>query len=186
MKKLSVENKNINFEYMIFSNDGKKLISSGVVGIDVESSIPNKKSMFYIDLDPSKDTIDLVLEVSNFHNKNGGIWYSISIGGRDIIQETKDSKLAIDLFITGILSIMGAYHLSLFMLLKKDKSSLYFGIISIVLSIRTLLTGEHYLYTILPSLSYTTGLKIEYLTLYLGTPIFLEFVFFLCLSFTPQ
>jgi regulator of replication initiation timing len=72
---------------------------------------------------------------------------------------------------------MGAYHLSLFMLLKKDKSSLYFGIISIVLAIRTLLTGEHYLYTILPSLSYTIGLKIEYLTLYLGTPIFLEFVF---------
>ena len=27
LKKLSVENKNINFEYMIFSNDGKKLIS---------------------------------------------------------------------------------------------------------------------------------------------------------------
>lgn len=157
--------------------DGKKLISSGVVGTDEESSKPNKKSMFYIDLTPEKDTIDLVLEVSNFHTKNGGIWYSISLGGHDSIQETKDSKLAMDLFITGILSIMGMYHISLFMLLRRDKSSLYFGIISIILALRTLLTGEHYLYTILPSLSYTLGLKIEYLTLYLGTPIFLEFVF---------
>ena len=157
--------------------DGKKLISSGIVGTDEESSKPNKKSIFYIDLNPEKDTIDLVLEVSNFHTKNGGIWYSISLGGRDVIQKTKDSNLAMDLFITGILSIMGAYHLSLFMLLRNDKSTLYFGIISIILAIRTLLTGEHYLYTILPSLSYTIGLKIEYLTLYLGTPIFLEFVF---------
>ena len=157
--------------------DGIKLLSSGVVGTDEESSKPNKKSIFYIDINPEKDTIDLVLEVSNFHNKNGGIWYSLSLGGRDVIQETKDSKLAIDLFITGILSIMGAYHISLFMLLRKDKSSLYFGSISIVLAIRTLLTGEHYLYTILPYLSYTLGLKIEYLTLYLGTPLFLEFVF---------
>ena len=158
-----------------FYLDGKKVLTSGVVGTSIESSLGDK-NIYYKDIVTDNETVILTIVISNFHNRNGGFWNSLILGSREKIRSLRDKNLASDLFVTGILSIMGTYHLFLFLLLRKDKTPLYFGIFCIVIALRTLLTGENYLYSIYPSMGYIIGIKLEYLSFYLGIPLFSKFI----------
>jgi hypothetical protein len=80
------------------------------------------------------------------------------------------------MFLAGILFIMGSYHVSLFYLRREDKSPIFFGAFCLLISLRTQLTGENYLYTLFPELRFDLGIRLEYLSLYLGLPAFLEFI----------
>ena len=71
---------------------------------------------------------------------------------------------------------MGFYHLGLYSIRKKEKSALYFGLFCFLISIRTLVTDQCYFFTIFPSTVWELGLKLEYLTITLGAPVFLLFL----------
>ena len=71
---------------------------------------------------------------------------------------------------------MGLYHLGLFSLRSKDSSTFYFGLFCILMAIRTILTGEMFLYQKFSHFPWELGLKLEYLPIYVGPPVFLQFV----------
>jgi signal transduction histidine kinase len=98
------------------------------------------------------------------------------LGNRESIEKLRTTNLSRELFIAGILFIMGMYHFSLFFLRREDPSPLFFGIYCIITFFRTLIMGELYLNTLFPNLSFANSFRIEYLTIYLGLPIFVEFV----------
>jgi hypothetical protein len=148
---------------------------SGTIGKKREDSIPARGTE-YINLYTKDKELNLLVSISNFHYNLGGLWYSIILGNDKKIQNLHSNTLSIDLFVTGILFIMGVYHLSLFYLRREDKSPLYFGLFCLLISLRTLLTGERYLHTFIPNLGYSLSLSLEYLTFCLGNLIFLEFL----------
>ena len=165
---------NVNTAYMIYL-DNNLLLKSGIIGKDEKDAFP-EKSRKYLIIIPAKDELVITVLVSNYHYIKGGITESFFIGNPIDINEYQKKHLSISLFVTGILFIMGFYHLCLFYLRKRDKSALYFGLFCLLLLTRNSLTGESYTKKLFSDFSYSFLITIEFLSFYLATPIFNKYI----------
>ncbi|MDH5656070.1 MAG: adenylate/guanylate cyclase domain-containing protein, partial [Spirochaetia bacterium] len=75
----------------------------------------------------------------------------------------------------GALFIMALYHLALYFLRQKEISNLFFSIMSLVTSLRSLTTGEVYLMHIFPNLPFDLFFKVDVLTIYIALPSLILF-----------
>lgn len=127
-------------------------------------------------INPTTNTIELVIQVSNFRHRSGGILESIKLGTASQITELYISNLTLELFLFGSLFIIGFYHIVLFIFRTKDKSTLYFGIYSLLISARTLLVGEIYFIHLFPNFSWEIAHKIQTIAYYIGVPLVVLFL----------
>ncbi|XDD49475.1 adenylate/guanylate cyclase domain-containing protein [Leptospira sp. WS92.C1] len=155
--------------------DGVKLIRSGVVGADENTSRPQYLPR-YADFQPAGNEILIQVEVSNFHHFKGGIWETIRMGNKKSIQDYREDRWTTEMFLFGSIAIMALYHFGLFSLRRKDNSSLYFGLFCFVIVIRLLMTGERFILQKFPDIPWEIGSKIEYLSFYLAWPIFQKYM----------
>ena len=70
---------------------------------------------------------------------------------------------------------MGLYHWGLFLLRKKDRSTLYFGFLCLIVAFRIIATGERVL-AYLFDIPWEVLLKVAMLPFYLFTPVFAMFL----------
>ena len=155
--------------------DDMLLISDGKVGtIESESESGRKVNTVLIPNHGKK--IEIVVQISNYTQKYPGIWTSLTMGDSKRIIKIRENKLFFESSITGILFIMGFYHLGIYSLRRKDKSSLWFGLFCLNMCLRNLLTGENYLLEIIPTLDFSLAVKLEYITMPLGVQLFILFM----------
>jgi len=155
--------------------DGVFLAANGQVGKSPESSIPQslpQVAMFR----PSGSTVDIVLQISNFAHRKGGFWDIIELGTEKQIHQKQRLKQAYEGFLFGSLLIIAFYHFGLFGLRRKDPSTLYFGLFCLLIGARVLVTGECFLIVLFPNFDWEVAFKIEYLSFYLGVPLFTAFI----------
>ncbi len=161
--------------YEIYEN--KILIGSkGIVGTTPDTSQSLLVSDLY-DIDINNDILYLTFHISNFSHSRAGIWRSLSIGKRDYFLKEREIKIALDLFLIGFFFLMSIYNLSLYFFRPKDKTLLYFSIFSIILSVRIFITGEKFIYSIFPDLSFNFVITLEYLT-FITAPFIFNLFFY--------
>jgi len=151
--------------------DGKKIVSTGVPGKTPESTIPQ----FYpqvVEFKPDSEQLEVVILVSNFHHRKGGVWEPILMGLSADIWQIRQRALNLNFFLFGGILIMGLYHMGLFIIRPKEKSILFFGIFCFLIAIRSLVTGERTLIGLFPDFSWEVYTKIAYLTFYIAAPVF--------------
>ncbi len=149
--------------YKLWVN-GELLEEVGVVGRDKSRAIPRlaTKLVFF---QPEQDSVELVMQVANFHHKRGGITQYIELGGSDGLTVKTHLNIAAEMFITASLLVIGVYHLLLFALRRKDRAPLFFGLFTLMFGIRSLLVGELLLTQWWPNFPWELQFKIEYLIL---------------------
>lgn len=149
--------------YKLWVN-GDLLAEVGTLGRDKGSMTPQlaTKQVFF---QPENDTVELVMQVANFDHRRGGMTKVIELGGSDVLTVQTNLKIAAEMFITASLLIIGIYHLLLFLLRRKDKAPLYYGLFTLLLGIRSQLVGEHLLTQWWPDFPWELQFKIEYLIL---------------------
>jgi len=125
---------------------------------------------------PESDTIELLIQVSNFVHKKGGLWNPVELGTVEQVTKIREENLIIEFVLFGSIIIMGLYHLGLFFLRRKERSTLYFGLFCILVALRVIVTGERILHVYAPWLGWEMLVRIEYLTFYAGAPMFLIFL----------
>ncbi|MBU2644248.1 response regulator [bacterium] len=160
--------------YKLWLN-GKEALANGVVGTSRETMKPRYLSQ-YTDVEPENNTIELVVQVSNFVHKRGGLWNPFEFGTLNQIIDEREENLLIEFVLFGSIFIIGFYHLGLFCLRRKERSTLYFGIFCLLIALRVVVTGERILHGYLPWLGWENLVRIEYLTFYLGAPLFIVFL----------
>ena len=140
--------------------DGKLVASSGTVGRDATSTLP-----FYlpqiVELPVGESsagangerTLVLAIQVANFHDRNGGLFFPLRFGSEGQIRKWREARLVLDIFMLGTLSIFGLYHLGLFAMRPRERTTLFFGAICLDVALRMLLTGERYFMQIFPGWS---------------------------------
>ena len=160
--------------YKLWIND-RLVASNGRVGSNSEQSKPQYLPQVASFPIHSENTY-LTLQVSNFDHKKGGVWEPIRFGKEDDIRKIRTGKLAFELFLAGSLMVMALYHLGLFVLRRSDRSTLYFSLVCFDVALRTLLVGERFFIWLFPGFNWELFQKMEYLTLYLGCPLFYLFV----------
>src|SRR3989339_1814456 len=123
-----------------------------------------------------KDTCEIVIQASNFNHKLGGFFDEIQLGTPTKIFQDRITMNAYDLFLFGALLMMGIYHFGLFFQRRKEKSTLYFGILCVLVAFRILVTREQFLSFVFPTLSWDLNYKIEYFSFMLAPVAFLTFL----------
>ncbi|PZD93609.1 histidine kinase [Paenibacillus sambharensis] len=163
---LAIRLPTISTAYKLWIN-GEVRAEMGRVGTDEASEKP-AQTPHVVTFANEPGKTELVLQVSNFHHQRGGIWGQLDIGAPTAIieQHTRDAGHNAGLF--GSLVIIGLYHIALFALRREEKFTIHFGLLCLVVGIRTVVTDEALLLRWVPSISWEAGFKMEYLTLVLS------------------
>nr|WP_297348648.1 response regulator [uncultured Glaciecola sp.] len=177
-KKLMFRTSSMGTSFNLFVN-GDLIASNGVVARTREAMTPQYyplNTSYYSDA----DTLKVVLQVANFHHREGGAWYPIEMGLEQQIIKIRESNLSMSLFLCGGIFIMGIYYLGLYLSRREEKSSLVFSIFCLLMAGRSMLTGELYLSSVFPNIGWSLMVQLDYLTFYLGVlvlAIFLQVLF---------
>ncbi|MDC7232983.1 MAG: diguanylate cyclase [Spirochaetales bacterium] len=155
--------------------NGQELASGGKPGRNKEETIPQYNSNLFPFTTDSYE-VDILIQVSNFHFKDGGLRDKISFGSLKAMHKQKVLSLMRDFFLFGALIIMGIYHLGLFQQRKEDISTLLFGLYCLIISTRILVTNDMMINWIIPDLPWNIQIKIIVLGYYVGFPLFFTFI----------
>lgn len=160
--------------YTLWVN-GKIISQNGKVGTSRSSMIPFQLpviTQFVI----NSTVTEVVLHISNFQQRTGGILRSIKYGNYDIINKQYELDLFITLFVTAALFIILLYHIGLFVVNKGYKPNLYFAFFCAIIGFRLLLTDEKLFVKAVPSLPWDMYLRMEYSTLLFAVISFSHFI----------
>ncbi len=146
----------------------------GVLGQDEKTSIPDTRPSFS-SFTPQKNTLDVIVQVSNFHHRKGGFLYSIYFGSESGLLKFVEIIRSRDNFILGFLFFVILYHIGLFLIRKKETLSIYFTLLVICIFLRTATTGEKLLVDFFP-IHYPVYVAIEYLTFFIVLPLAIQFI----------
>lgn len=161
--------------YRLWVN-GEQLTGNGLVASTGEKMSPQYVPRL-VPLRTDADELDIVIQVANNSHRLGGIWRNIELGLYHQISSKKNKKLAFEMFLLGSLILMGIYHLNLYFYRRKELSSVYFGGVCLLLGLRTLLVEEMFLLQLFPEFNWELQIKFEFLTYYLGIPLFLAYIY---------
>ncbi len=160
--------------YSLYVN-GRKRAYAGTVGVSPEEVVPGYRTNTF-SIGYKYPTLDLVIQVSNFHHRGGGLREVVKLGLERDLQDEHKRNLAVELFLVGSIFIMALYHLSLFALSSKDRTTLFFGLFCLILTMRTLVVGQMFAYELFSFLPWGILHRIEYLTLFWSVPVFAMYV----------
>ncbi|WP_028547455.1 sensor histidine kinase [Paenibacillus sp. UNC451MF] len=156
--------------------DGQPFEGKGIVGTDRERMIPKNVSDTYY-FRPTDSKIELVIQVSNFVQRKGGLWDELKLGTEEQISHNRDKNMVLQTLLAGSLLIMGLYHVLLFVQRRNDKSTVYFGGLCIAIGIRTLVVGETLAVRLFPAIPWEAAVKLEYLGFIAAMPLLMAYVY---------
>lgn len=163
--------------YKLWLN-GKLVESHGKVGTSREQMVPQNytKPIYFIS---DQQDIEVLLQVSNFVQRKGGVWEGITLGTAEQITLEREKGIIGQVIIAGGLFIIGIYYIVLYLFRRSNVSVLFFGIASLLLMIRILLTGDVLLTRVWPEFDWELAVKMEYIMPAMGIGFLLLFAYYL-------
>lgn len=125
---------------------------------------------------PANGVLEMVVQVSNHDHRRGGLWHSIVLGPEGSVVSAEIQRVAWRSALFGFLVAVGLYHLLMYRMRTKAAVSLYFGLLTLLMAVKTAVTGELLLMRLIPGFSWHWLLKAEYWTYELGLPLFFLFL----------
>ncbi|MCJ8499739.1 7TM-DISM domain-containing protein [Desulfatitalea alkaliphila] len=107
--------------------DGLLVDETGRPGEDAESEQPmaHMATPWFV---PTGEVVEIVLQVSNHHNLQGGLNNSILLGTEAQIKHLIHTRWILGALICGCLLALAVYHLTLFILHRRERANLFFGL----------------------------------------------------------
>ena len=162
-KQFAVHLKATGTNYQLFVN-GLNIATAGTFGKVKEKSKPDYKPGIFIFV-PESDTLEIAIQIANFHYRQGGLWYAPEIGLQESISGQFHFELIYLAFLCGALGVLFFYFLGFYYTKTKDKTCLYFSLVCLFSSLRIASTGEILLKQIAPSIPFEIIVRIEFASL---------------------
>jgi len=156
--------------------DGEKKAAIGRVGRN-HSTMEPANSPRTVSFVVQSNTVELVVQASNFFQRKAGLFEPIYIGEPETIMKYQERSLFFRSMVIVSLLLMGLYHLTLFAFRKKEPQFIFFGIVCLIIGIRAILISRGLAPYILPFLNWEVANKIEYLGATLGILFFSLFTY---------
>lgn len=154
----------IDVAYTVFVN-GERIGGCGKVGHSKDDEIPEyKHSLLYFDA--NSDTLSILVHVSNFHHRRGGIWRTPVIGTHPVMIQYRQTNNIFDNITLGVLLSFGIFFFIFSFYYKQERAIFYFAIAFIFMFLRGMATNQISL-SILTDLSWDWIIRIEYLSMFL-------------------
>ncbi len=155
--------------------NGKTEAAEGRVGRTEATSEPHWSGQLAL-LRNLKDTNELILQVSNFAHAKAGISKNIEFGHTAYMVQRYKRNLGQDIFLGGCLFMGAIFFFALFFFSRSEKAIFYFALFCLVYSYRIMGSDYYALHNIFPNLSFFLTLRLEYITLCLGSAFFVMYI----------
>ena len=163
--------------------NGQLVHQAGTVGCRAEETTPRYVHDYAV-VQPTSDTLDIVMHVANFHHHVGGAWSTLTLGTERNIRRAWRNDIAADFFLIGSILIIALYHIILFFFRKADRSPLYFSLFCLAIIIH-MATVNNYVINFLGTVGWGWTIRLEYLSFYLGLPVFVSYFYHLFTAVVP-
>lgn len=170
--KLAIKMRSVGTAYKLFVNN-QLLAQTGKTGTTKQEVKPFYNPLV-IDFVNTNQEIDIILQVANFHHRNGGIWQEIQLGLETQIRHKREIVAISDFFLLGSIFIMALYHIGLFWARKKSISALYFSFVCLLSALRLTVTDE-YLINYFAAPDWFMVTRLDYLSINLSSLAFFYF-----------
>jgi hypothetical protein len=151
--------------YQLWIN-GERIAANGKVGKTLEETQPQWMPQA-ISFARTSDTLDIVLQIANFHHHIGGPKDPIYLGTSESVQHNHRMAVASNLIEAILLGVVGLIFLVLYLITKKKKIIIYFALLCITWSIRAMFSDLYTFISFYPDFNWNAMVKIEYVTLFL-------------------
>lgn len=138
---------------------------NGIPGKSAEEARPEYRRVFFR-YEPVSDTLDIIINVSNYSHRRGGFWLPMKIGTFSHVQKQLANGWAIQWSTISLLLGFSLFFFLFFLLNPREKVMAYFCLATTGLAIRPLFTSQFLIYT-LTDISWTWTIRLEYLGLYI-------------------
>ncbi len=160
--------------------NGETVASAGRPSLDRATAV-SSYSPGVNQIDVAGGTLDILLRVSNYEYRGGGIWRPLILGERSTLASEQQTAVSYSIVLTSVVATLALNSLIIFAFRRKETSYLFFAIFGFVIAIRPLVTGEYALMKLFPAMPFNLLVRIEYATAMLGMPAAIAFF----LSFFP-
>jgi hypothetical protein len=152
--------------YKLWAN-GELISQHGEVGTTKETTTPMWYSKAVSVKKPKGDTLQLVLQIANFHHFKGGVKNDFYLGDENIIFKRRNQATIATLVECGALLIMAILFFVLYFQQKRKKIIIYFALFCLTWSLRSVLSNDYVFFQYFPHFNWTIAIRFEYFTLYL-------------------
>lgn len=149
--------------YRLWAN-GRLIAVSGVPGRTASETTPAYRVVTAL-FEAPQNTLELVLQISNFHHRRGGMWRPIELGTIELIESKESLEVAYDLLLIGSFLGLALYNLLVFRTAGgRRRAPFYLSLLFAVLALRIAMMGQMMVTRLFPGFPWTAQLRIEYLT----------------------
>ncbi len=116
---------------------------------------------------PGSDTLQILIQVSNFHHRRGGFWLPMNMGGAEKVQKRQEKARIFYYSTIGILFFVILFFLIFWFFSRRTRIMLLFALTALGVLIRSAHTGLFLSATFL-DIPWTLQIRLEYLGTYLA------------------
>ncbi len=153
--------------------NGRLILERGRVALDAAVERPGFRPQV-VRIAGGVAVLDMVLQVSNFHYREGGIWFSLQLTDPSGWLTLGPLPVMLAVAVASVLLALGLFNLTLYGYRRKEHTALWFGLLCLVVGGRRLLIDERVVYW-LDYFEWATLQRIEHLLFYLSLPLFIAF-----------
>jgi hypothetical protein len=139
--------------------------SNGKVGTSFKNTIPQWLPQT-VKYSAKSETLDVVIQVANFHHALGGVRKPIVLGPAEGLMFKREVSLTSNVALFVSLIITGIFFL-LLIISKKEKSIVYFSLLCITWAFRSVFSNLYVVTVFFPDFPWELCVKMEYTSLYL-------------------
>jgi signal transduction histidine kinase len=139
---------------------------NGVVGTNREEEEPwyDPSSFCYV---PENDTLQILVQVSNFHHRRGGFWKTIYAGGSERILLRMERRSMYNYSTIGILFFFTLFFFIFWTFTRREILMLLFALTALGILIRSVNTGLYFSNSFIDT-PWTWQIRMEYLGTYMA------------------
>jgi two-component system, sensor histidine kinase len=151
--------------YKFYLND-RMVSQNGEVGTSMEEEKPLYEPESFCFNVPA-DTLQILIQVSNFHHRRGGFWKPVVLGSPDKVLRRIERQRIYDYSTIGVLFFFMLFFIIFWSLSRKEITMLLFALTTLGILIRAVNTGT-YLANFFIDAPWSWQIRMEYLGSYLG------------------
>ncbi len=164
----------IDTSYVIWLDD-QKIAEQGKIGRSATETVPFRRPRTVAFQPPEKE-VTLLIQVANFHDRRAGLRNQIFLHHSEQIHAYHIRLWSRDVFLFGILAIIGLYHIGIYIFHTRESSPLIFAAMALLIALRIAVTNQNILLGLIPEIGWPITIRIEYFTFYFAPSIFIYFL----------
>src|SRR5690625_3119802 len=155
--------------------DHELVASVGKPATNTQDTIPGNLPQT-VTFKPQTNEVEILIHVSNFHQRKAGVWESIGFGTAGQMRQERENSVLLQVFLVGCMFMIGCYHFAMYLQRHKHKSALYLAITCFSVAVRTLFLRNNLFIQLFPKVNWEIATTIEYLVALIALIFFLLFL----------